>query len=132
TARSFARTPDGRPNFSALQDNLKRGLHDRFVYYAFDLLHLDGDDTRPAPLIERKRVLRSLLAKAGTNAPRVLYSEQRMAQTRVSAMNLEGVVSKRVDAPYRSGRGEQWIKVKCWKRDRFAVVGCELKACAVE
>ena len=38
-------------------------------------------------------------------------------------MNLEGVVSKRADAPYRSGRGEQWIKVKCWKRERFAVVG---------
>jgi bifunctional non-homologous end joining protein LigD len=119
--------PDGRPNFSALQDDLKRGLHDRFVYYAFDLLHLDGHDTRPAPLIERKRVLQSLLAKAGTSAPHVLYSEHFEDGTdlyeRVSAMNLEGVVSKRADAPYRSGRGEQWIKVKCWKRERFAVVG---------
>jgi bifunctional non-homologous end joining protein LigD len=67
--------PDGRPNFSGLQDNLKRGRHDRFVYYAFDLLHLDGHDTRPAPLIERKRVLQSLLAKAATSAPRVLHSE---------------------------------------------------------
>jgi bifunctional non-homologous end joining protein LigD len=45
--------PDGRPDFSALQDDLKQGRHDRFVYYAFDLLHLDGLDTRSAPLAER-------------------------------------------------------------------------------
>jgi bifunctional non-homologous end joining protein LigD len=119
--------PDGRPNFSALQDHLKRGCHERFVYYAFDLLHLDGHDTRPAPLIERKRVLQSLLAKAGKSAPRVLFSEHfedgADLYERVSAMNLEGVVSKRADAPYRSGRGEHWIKVKCWQRERFAVVG---------
>jgi bifunctional non-homologous end joining protein LigD len=38
-------------------------------------------------------------------------------------MNLEGIVSKRADAPYRSGRSEQWIKVKCWKQGRFAVIG---------
>ncbi|MGZ5154408.1 MAG: ATP-dependent DNA ligase [Burkholderiales bacterium] len=63
----------GRPNFSALQDDLKRGRHDRMVYYAFDLLHLDGFDTRAAPLIERKRVLESFLAEA--SPPGVLYSE---------------------------------------------------------
>jgi bifunctional non-homologous end joining protein LigD len=67
--------PDGRPNFSALQDDLKRGRHDRFVYYAFDLLHLDGLDTRPAALIERKRALRSVLDDGGATAPRLLYSE---------------------------------------------------------
>jgi bifunctional non-homologous end joining protein LigD len=118
---------DGRPNFSALQDDLKRGRHDRFVYYAFDLLHLDGLDTRPAPLIERKRTLRSVLDDAGVSAPRLLYSEHfddsADLYERVRAMNLEGIVSKRADAPYRSGRGEAWIKVKCWKRERFAVVG---------
>jgi bifunctional non-homologous end joining protein LigD len=47
--------PDGCPDFSALQDDLKQGRHDRFVYYAFDLLHLDGLDTRSAPLADRKR-----------------------------------------------------------------------------
>src|SRR5262249_49937960 len=50
---------NGRPDFPALQDDLKRRRHDRMVYYAFDLLHLDGFDTRAAPLIERKRVLQS-------------------------------------------------------------------------
>jgi bifunctional non-homologous end joining protein LigD len=68
----------GRSNFSTLQDDLKQRRYDRMVYYAFGLLHLDGFDTRAAPLIERKRVLQS---------------------------GLEGIVSKRADAPYRSGSG---------------------------
>ena len=54
----------GRPSFSALQDDLKRRRHDRMVYYAFDLLHLDGFDPRAAPPAERKRVLASFLAEA--------------------------------------------------------------------
>jgi bifunctional non-homologous end joining protein LigD len=117
----------GRPNFSALQDDIKRKRHDRMVYYAFDLLYLDGLDKRAAPLIERKRVLQSLLSKAGTTTPRILYSEHFQdgadLYARAGAMGLEGIVSKRADAPYRSGRGEQWLKVKSWKQERFAVVG---------
>jgi bifunctional non-homologous end joining protein LigD len=119
--------PDGRPNFSALQDDLKRGRHDRFVYYAFDLLHLNGVDARPAPLTERKRVLQSILAETRTTAPRVLYSEHfedgAALYAQATNLGLEGIISKRADSPYRSGRGEQWIKVKCWKHERFAVVG---------
>src|SRR6266516_3477379 len=105
---------DGRPNFSALQDDLKRGRHDRLVYYAFDLLHLDGFDTRPAPLLERK-------------PQRIFYSEHfedgSGLYARATDMNLEGIVSKMAGAPYRSGRCEHWLKVKCWRRDRFVVVG---------
>ena len=118
---------NGQPNFSALQDDLKRGRYDRMVYYAFDLLHLDGFDTRNAPLIERKRVLQSLLSQARDTAPRVLYSEHFEngpdLYARAGGMGLEGIVSKRADAPYRSGRTEQWLKVKSWKRERFAVIG---------
>src|SRR5439155_5038763 len=97
------------------------------VYYVFDLLHLDGFDTRAAPLIDRKRVLQGFLTEAQASAPRVLYSEHfedgAALYARAADMNLEGVVSKRADAPYRSGRTDAWVKVKCWKRDRFAVVG---------
>jgi bifunctional non-homologous end joining protein LigD len=118
---------EGRPNFSALQDDIKCGRHDRMVFYAFDLMYLDGFDTRAAPLIERKRALQSVLSKAGATAPRVLYSEHfedgPELYARARDMNLEGIVSKGTYAPYRSGRGEQWFKVKCWKRERFAVVG---------
>jgi bifunctional non-homologous end joining protein LigD len=116
---------DGRPNFSALQDDLKRGRHDRLVYYASDLLHLDGFDTRPAPLLERKRVLQSVLSEC--RAQRIFYSEHfedgSGLYARATDMNLEGIVSKMAGAPYRSGRCEHWLKVKCWRRDRFVVVG---------
>jgi bifunctional non-homologous end joining protein LigD len=118
---------DGRPNFGALQDDLKERRYDRVVYYAFDLLHLDGFDTRTASLIERKRVLKSFLAEAASSAPGVIYSEHFDdgidLYKRAFRMGLEGIVSKRGDAPYRSGRTEAWVKVKCWKRDRFVVVG---------
>jgi bifunctional non-homologous end joining protein LigD len=57
------------------------------IYYAFDLLHLDGFDTRAAPLIERKRVLQSFLSEAAAAAPGILYSEHFDARTR--AMGLE-------------------------------------------
>jgi bifunctional non-homologous end joining protein LigD len=118
---------NGHPNFSALQDDLKRGRYDRMVYYAFDLLHLDGFDTRPAPLVARKSVLQSILSEAGAMAPHVLYSEHFEdgvdLYARANRMNLEGIVSKRFDAPYRSGRRGQWFKVKCLKHGRFAIVG---------
>jgi bifunctional non-homologous end joining protein LigD len=118
---------NGRPNFGALQDDLKRGRYDRLIYYAFDLLHLDGFDTRAAPLIERKRVLQSFLAEAATKAPCILYSEHfedgADLYARAIGMNLEGIVSKKADAPYRSGRSQQWFKAKSWKRERFVVVG---------
>jgi bifunctional non-homologous end joining protein LigD len=97
------------------------------VYYAFDLLHLNGFDTRPVPLLERKRALQSLLS-VRTDAPsRVLYIDHVKDGAdlygRAAGMGLEGIVSKRANAAYRSGRTEQWIKVKCWKQERFVVVG---------
>jgi bifunctional non-homologous end joining protein LigD len=94
---------DGRADFNALQDDLKRKRHDRLAYYAFDLLHLDGFDVRAAPLIERKRVLEAFLAEANGRAPRVLYTEHFedgvALYDAVCALGLEGVVSKRAGLP---------------------------------
>ena len=118
---------NGGPNFGALQDDLKRRRYDRMIYYAFDLLHLDGFDTRPAPLLERKRVLQAFLGEAQASAPRVLYSEHfedgAALYAQAAKLGLEGIVSKRADAPYRSGRGDHWHKTKCWQIGRFVVVG---------
>ncbi|HET7717765.1 MAG TPA: 5'-3' exonuclease H3TH domain-containing protein [Bauldia sp.] len=105
---------DGRSDSAALARDLADGRQDRLVYYAFDLLHLDGFDITEAPLVERKRVLESLLAEAGEGP--VAYSAHldidgsEMLQ-RVRAMGLAGIVSKRADAPYRPGRGEDWVSV---------------------
>jgi bifunctional non-homologous end joining protein LigD len=88
-------------------------------------LHLDGFDTRPAPLLERKRLLQSLLSEH--RAQRIFYSEHfedgKALYAHATEMKLEGIVSKMRSAPYHSGRCEHWLKVKCWRRDRFVVVG---------
>src|SRR5262249_3976000 len=96
----------------------------RLIYHAFDLLYLNGRDLRPLPLSERKAALRKLLAKAPAA---LLYVEHLETDgdtvfRHVCDMGLEGIVSKRRDAPYRSGRRETWIKVKCTKSDTFPIV----------
>ena len=115
----------GRPNFGRLQDDLAVNRTDRMLYYAFDLLWSDGFDLRAAPLIDRKRVLAQILASAP--AP-ILYSEHfeiegEVMYAQACKFGVEGTLSKLRNAPYRSGRGESWIKVKCMQRRRFVVVG---------
>ena len=94
------------------------------LYYAFDLLYLDGVDLRAARLEERKRMLPELLAGA---SERILNAEHLEGDgadiyERACAIGLEGIISKQRDSPYRSGRTESWIKVKCGKRDAFPIV----------
>jgi bifunctional non-homologous end joining protein LigD len=88
-------------------------------------MHLDGFDLRAAPLIERKRVLAELIRDVG---PPILYSDHLEEKgttmfEHACKIGLEGVISKRMDAPYRSGRGESRPKVKCVTRSTFTVVG---------
>jgi bifunctional non-homologous end joining protein LigD len=117
---------DGIPSFSALQSDLSTGRDDRLLFYAFDLLFLDGFDLRGVPLLERKRVLAEFLAEAGPS--RVVYSthwEEHGEEVYRNAckMKLEGTISKLRDAPYVSERNESWIKNKCVQRGVFFVVG---------
>jgi bifunctional non-homologous end joining protein LigD len=112
------------PDFGLLHADLAAGRKDRFLYYAFDLLYLDGLDLRAARLADRKRLLAELMGGA---SDRILYAEHLEGsgaeiQERACAMGLEGIVSKQQDAPYRSGRAESWIKVKCGKRDACPIV----------
>ena len=85
------------------------GPHRPLVFYAFDLLHLDGEDLRDEPLLERKERLEKLLGERATTPP-LRYSEHFVEPGKIMLrhacrMGLEGVISKRADAPYRSGRG---------------------------
>ncbi len=117
---------NGVSDFSALQDALKYGKSN-FVYYVFDLLHLDGLDLRSKPLIERKAALEKLLAGTDRDGT-VRYSEHfEISGTEMLVhacqVNLEGVISKRRDASYRSGRSEDWIKSKCGQAQEFVIVG---------
>ena len=117
---------DGFSSFSALQEELK-AAGQNFIYYAFDLLHLDGYDLTRSPLIGRKELLKKLLADYPPTG-QVRFSEHFEEQGSVilkhaCEMKLEGIISKSRDAPYRSGRTGDWLKVKCSDRQEFAVVG---------
>ncbi len=117
---------NGVSDFSLLQSDLKEG-RDRFVYYLFDLLHLDGRDLTGEPLVARKAALARLLQDAGKTGP-LRYTDHfkeagPLVLRHACAMRLEGIVSKRRNAPYRSGRSENFIKSKCRDRQEFVVAG---------
>jgi bifunctional non-homologous end joining protein LigD len=117
---------DGASSFSALQAALKQGERERFIYYVFDLLHLDGRDLTGLPMAERKAELARLLPTAESGP--VIYSEHfegdGQAVLRTACLwRLEGIVSKRLDAPYRSGRSESFIKIKCSNAQELVIGG---------
>lgn len=109
---------NGAPSFSALQAALSDGKTDDLIFYAFDLLFAGDEDFRPLPLGERKTRLKKLLsARKGKDGP-IRYVEHfesggdAILQS-ACKLDLEGIVSKKLDAPYRSGRSEGWTKAKC-------------------
>ena len=118
---------DGVSSFSLLQQALTGGDDGSMVYYAFDLLHLDGQDLRTAPLEERKAALAKLLVRTPKNGP-IRFSESIEGKgtplhQRACQMGLEGIISKLRGAPYRSGRGTDWLKTKCSDRQEFVIAG---------
>jgi bifunctional non-homologous end joining protein LigD len=122
---------NGVPSFSAMQAALgaregpgHKAAHEA-VLYAFDLLHFNGVDLQPASLLKRKEALAELTA--GLSGP-IRYSEHLTESgealfRQACLMGLEGVISKRANQPYRSGRGEDWIKVKCIASQEFVIAG---------
>jgi bifunctional non-homologous end joining protein LigD len=117
---------EGRTNFSELQAELAAGRQDRIVYYAFDLLWCDGD-LRKLPQVERKQALLDLLGENDIELP-VLFSEHLVGDGQkifehAAKLNWEGIISKRADAPYRSERNENWLKIKAMQNGKFPVVG---------
>jgi bifunctional non-homologous end joining protein LigD len=105
------------PSFSALQAALSRQKSDELVYYAFDLLFEGREDLRSLPLRERKSRLESLLGRndLGGRISYVAHLDSNAEAVLASAreMGLEGIVSKKLDASYRPGRTESWVKTKC-------------------
>ena len=117
----------GISSFQSLQNALSEGRSDSLVYYAFDLLFVDGRDTRPLPLLERKEALAMLLA-ATSEATNVRLSDHVVGKgktffDKACRMGVEGTIAKRADAPYRSGRSKDWLKIKRIARQEFVVGG---------
>ena len=117
---------EGRSNFQELQNALSDGSSAEQIYFAFDLIYLDGYDLRNVALIERKRLLKTLLERSDT---RITYSpEVRGSGAEVfkqsCPMGLEGIISKRADAVYGVGiRSRNWVKVKCLRRQEMVIGG---------
>jgi bifunctional non-homologous end joining protein LigD len=117
---------NGLPDFGAVRGAINTAQN-RLIYYAFDLLHLDGFDLRGASLEARRQVLAKVVAREPGG--RILLSETIAAGDGIDLMRhaceigLEGIVAKRADSPYRSGRQESWIKVRCLKALNFPVIG---------
>jgi bifunctional non-homologous end joining protein LigD len=114
----------GKASFQALQAAIK-GAPSTIQFYAFDLLHLDGEDLTGLPLLERKAKLEALLA--GHDGI-LHYSDHVIGKgeqlfDRFCGMGLEGVISKRADARYVGSRVGTWLKTKCIKRQEFVVIG---------
>jgi bifunctional non-homologous end joining protein LigD len=112
----------GISSFARLQ---QRGMHRTRVYYfIFDLLYFDGNNMRPLPLLERKRLLRKALtfnqairyvSHKATNGE--AYYEQACKR------KWEGIIAKRSMSPYVSGRSKDWLKFKCSMQQEFVIVG---------
>lgn len=121
---------DGNPDFSTLQQVLKRGhgaqgKDDRLAFHAFDLLSLDGEDLASLTNIERKERLEALLGDVDPPlhvADHVIGAGEKLYRAMCEA-GQEGIISKRVDAAYRSARTRNWVKVKCTRRQEFVVIG---------
>ncbi|HEY1862803.1 MAG TPA: DNA ligase D [Roseiarcus sp.] len=115
----------GVAQFSLLQADLSDGRLDRFAYYAFDCLYLDGQDLREAPLIQRKELLSRLI---GASSGAIRYSSHfvedgKLVLQRACALGLEGIVSKISQSVYVSGRGKSWVKAKCSAQQEFVIAG---------
>ena len=118
--------PSGITDFKSLQEHIDTP-NPAIRYFVFDLLSLDGKDWRKKPLKERRARLSKLMsARVVSNF--LIYADylegsgpEFFAQAR--AMGLEGIVSKRADRPYLSGRGKDWLKIKCTRGEEFVIGG---------
>lgn len=114
----------GRSDFQTLQGVLKDGRAN-LTFFVFDLLELDGKDLTTQPLLVRKKLLEKIVGKRNKI---IRYSEHSSKDGEAQfhkycSLGLEGIVSKRVDAPYVGARAGNWLKTKCIQRQEFVIVG---------
>jgi DNA ligase D-like protein (predicted ligase) len=116
----------GISDFNALRGAMAWEPH-RLAYFAFDLLHLDGEDLRRRPLLERKERLAELLGSPDPFCPIQFCDHLAEAGSALfeaaERMGLEGIVSKKASSTYLSGRSTAWLKIKCMTDGEFVVIG---------
>ena len=113
---------DGRPSFQALHHAATEGLS--IVYYAFDLLHLNGRDLTRRPLDERRAALRQVIEGSGVLLSDPLPGTPDQIAAAVRGLGLEGVVAKRRRSTYAAGRrSDAWVKVRFAKHQELVIGG---------
>ena len=121
---------EGRSNFSDLQAAFQEHKHANLVYFAFDLLHLNGRNLRSLPLVERKAILAKLFARADARSNfrlcEHIEGKGREVFAKACELGAEGIVSKLSTAPYGPGRSITWMKLKCRLQQEFVIVGFTL------
>lgn len=119
---------EGRSNFQDLQNYIKNPNDKELSYVVFDILALDGEDLRQKPLMDRKEILRDFLK----NAPNLLLCSEHVVGNGQDCfdaalkLGLEGIVGKKMQSVYAGARNEDWVKMKCYKRQEFVVGGFTL------
>jgi bifunctional non-homologous end joining protein LigD len=117
---------EGVPDFQALQNAFEAGRSGNILYYLFDAPYLNGMDLRETPLEQRRAALSKALE---ANKDEVLRFSEDLAEAPDALLNsacqmkMEGLIGKRVGSPYVSRRSDDWIKLKCKRRQEFVVVG---------
>jgi bifunctional non-homologous end joining protein LigD len=118
---------DGQSSFARLQAAFEEGAAHPLTYFVFDLLHLNGHDLRQQPLTARKEILARMLDSLPEHET-VRYGQHIQTEggpifKEACRLGAEGIVSKRSDSAYTSGRTKSWLKIKCDRRQEFVVGG---------
>jgi bifunctional non-homologous end joining protein LigD len=117
----------GRSSFHALQSALSDKTTAKAVFMVFDLLYAEGVDVRQRALVERRELLAAIFEHVPTKShvrfSKPLRGTAAAALTKACARGDEGIICKRKDARYETGRGNSWLKVKCGRRQEFVIVG---------
>ena len=116
----------GVPDFGALQNAFDSASTARLVYFVFDLPYFDGLDLRQVQLAERREILRTVLAREPQDNIRFSEAFEHAPQDLLASaakLDLEGVIGKRADSAYTSGRSRSWIKLKTQQRQEFVIGG---------
>jgi bifunctional non-homologous end joining protein LigD len=108
--------PDGTTDFRLLEDALDEGTGGEITFFVFDLLHLNGRDLRALPLGQRKAILEIALAESSD--PRLHFSRHLVSSgddffQAACKVGARGIISKKLDQPYRSGKGRDWVLTEC-------------------
>lgn len=116
----------GIPDFQALQNAFEVGRSGSIVYHLFDLPYLNGMDLRQVPVEQRRAALAQVVERSEDEVLRFSDDFEEAPDALLNSacqMQMEGLIGKRVGSAYRSSRNDDWIKLKCQRRQEFVIVG---------